>query len=95
MQIFDQHRDRIAVRLTEKRTPFSSWCIVAGRPPGSFDCLARSKSDNMICPDWCNRMSRDRIHMSELFAGEMRLGSGAMEAPGRQTTYFLASGLDK
>ena len=38
-------------------TPFSTWWIVAGRPPGSPDCFARSKSDSIMCPDWCKRMS--------------------------------------
>lgn len=44
-------------QVTGRRTPFSSWWIVAGRPPETPDCFARSKSDNMICPDWCKRMS--------------------------------------
>ena len=30
--------------------------IMVGAPPGS-DCFERSKSDNMMCPDWCNKMS--------------------------------------
>ena len=30
--------------------------IMVGAPPGP-DCLDRSKSDNMICPDWWRRIS--------------------------------------
>lgn len=55
-----------------RRTPFSSdWWIVAGRPPGSPDCLARSKSESMICPEWCNRMSAQnrRLPVSERHEG--------------------------
>lgn len=33
--------------------------IIVGAPPGS-DCLERSKSDSMICPDWCRRISGRR-----------------------------------
>ena len=42
--------------------------IMVGAPPGS-DCFDKSKSDNMIWPDWCKRMSvpislRDRIEVA-------------------------------
>ena len=30
--------------------------IMVGAPPGP-DCFDRSKSDNMICPDWWRRIS--------------------------------------
>jgi hypothetical protein len=38
-------------------TPLVSECTMAGMPAGSFDCLARSKSESMMWPDWCNRIS--------------------------------------
>ena len=44
-----------------KLTPLCSECTIVGIPLGSFDCFARSKSDNMMCPDWWSRMST-KVH---------------------------------
>lgn len=44
--------------ITSEPTPFGPLCLIpAGAPPGSPDCLDRSKSESMMWPDWCSRMS--------------------------------------
>jgi hypothetical protein len=46
-------------------TPFCALCFIpAGAPPGSEPDLERSKSDSMICPDWCNKISVSWISVS-------------------------------
>lgn len=55
-QIYEYLHNRNFVLLT----PLCSECTIVGMPLGSFDCLARSKSDNIMCPDWCSRMSGRR-----------------------------------
>ena len=51
--------------------------IMVGAPPGP-DCFERSKSDNIICPDWWSRIS------SPVSSKQLEVGGGA---------HFQASGL--
>ena len=43
---------------TRGHTPLGPPCLmVAGAPPGSPDCFDKSKSESIIWPDWCRRIS--------------------------------------
>lgn len=66
-------RDEVVCRSTGIRggllTPLCSEWTMAGAVPESPNCLAKSKSDSIMCPDWCKSMSKMWWRLVNSFLG--------------------------